>query len=153
MRPRRRRRPRVKVIDDRLLLGHWGFAPAGEGPGSARGRLTLEPTGLARWQAPRGVRAPVRGGRWRVDGARLIVAIDGGAAFAGPVVTMNARFLWGRGVWVRVPRELRTMPTRRARNRAVGTRVRPAPSSAPLVALAASAATVLLVASALMPSF
>lgn len=150
--PRPRRRPRIEVVDRQSLIGHWGFAPAGEGPRHARGRLTLEPTGRARWVPPLDSRAQPRRGLWGVDGTHLVLALDGGAAFSGPVVPMGGRLLWGQGVWVRSLRELGPPTVCRARPRAVGTRVVGRPPLAHLAPALASAAALLLAMGALLPT-
>jgi hypothetical protein len=147
-----RRRPRIEVVDRQGLIGHWGFAPAGESSRHARGRLSLEPSGHAHWVPPPDAQAASRRGCWRVDGTHLVLALDGGAAFSGPVVPMGARLLWGSGVWVRSLRELGPPTLCRVRARAVGTRVAPRLAMSQVAPVLASAAALLLAMGALLPT-
>ncbi|MFH1810170.1 MAG: hypothetical protein ABIJ09_15600 [Pseudomonadota bacterium] len=148
----RRRRPRIEVVDHQNLVGHWGFAPAGEAPGQARGCLSLEPSGLARWTPPAAAGADARRGLWCLAGTHLVLALDGGAAFSGPVVPMSKRLLWGAGVWVRLVREASRPTLCRTRARAMGTRVTPRPTLARVAPALASAAALLMALGALLPS-
>ena len=141
-------------IADGAVVGSWGFAPGGETPAFARGRLQLEPTGRARWQPPHDARTPGRTGLWCVRGSRLLVALEGSCLFDGPVVPMPNRLLWGRGIWVRLPRATpRGFSLVRVRPRPIGTRVRRRSPLIPLTAAAASAATLAAALLALVPIF
>jgi len=137
------RRPRVPVVDNVRLVGRWGFAPAGELPAYARGELRLEPTGKACWFPPRSTRREMRRGLWCMDGSSMVLALDGGCLFAGPVVPLGGRMLWGRGVWVQIPRRTRRSTGTWVKPRAVGTRLRPK-RRLPVVAGAAATAALFL---------
>lgn len=143
---------RSTIVDTGILVGTWGFAPAGEGAAFARGRLQIEPTGRVRWEPPRDARSQGRAGLWCVRGSRLLVALDGSGLFDGPVVPMPNRLLWGRGIWVRLPRaEPRRFSLVRVRPRPMGTRVQSRSPVVPLTALIASAATLTAALIALLP--
>ena len=140
------------LIDVGALAGSWGFAPGGENAVLARGRLQLEPTGRAVWQPPRDAHAAERAGLWCIRGSRLLLALDGNGLFAGPVVPMANRLLWGRGIWVRLPRDSpRRFSMVRVRPRPVGTRVQRRLPLVPLTALVASAVTLAAAATTLLP--
>ena len=142
------------MVDGGAVIGSWGFAPGGEGAAFARGRLQLEPTGRAHWEPPRDAHASGRAGLWCVRGSRLLVALDGSGLFDGPVVPMPNRLLWGRGIWVRLPRATpRRFSLVRVRPRPVGTRVQRRSPLVPLTALVASAATLGAALIALLPIF
>jgi len=147
-------RSRTALADGGAVIGSWGFAPGGEDAAFARGRLQLEPTGRARWEPPRDAHAPGRAGLWCVQGSRLLIALDGSGLFAGPVVPMPNRLLWGRGIWVRLPRAAaRRFSLVRVRPRPMGTRVRSRSRLIPLTALVASVATLSAALIALLPIF
>lgn len=142
-----RRRPRVQIIDPSRLMGYWGFAPAGEDFARARGRLTLEPSGRAHWLPPIESATRARHGRWTLEGSHLLLALDGGPLFDGPVVPLEGRILWGRGIWVRLPPlAIRAKYEHKVvvRPRARGTRRRQRRVLPTLAAVSASAAALIL---------
>ena len=145
-----RRRPRVRIIDSAQLIGHWGFAPHGELAVHARGRLSLKPDGVAHWIPPLGSGGQIRAGRWTIEGSHLLMALDGGPVFDGPLVMLEGRMLWGPGIWQRLPPLLRRRtrqvprPGHYVRPRARGTRRAQRRYAPTIAALGASAAALLM---------
>lgn len=118
----------------------------------ARGKLELLPTGKAHWQPPPSARLGPRQGLWCVRGQQLVLALDGGTLFAGPAVPFRKHMLWGRGVWVRLPRAQARPPSLlRVRPRPVGTRVMPARPLTPVVAAVVSTVVVALGVASFLP--
>ena len=147
-----RRRPRVRVIDPASVVGFWGFAPQGEDARHARGRLSLDAKGQAHWIPPANSLTSIRNGRWAIDGSHLVVGLDGGPVFEGPLVLLENRLLWGRGIWQRLPplllRRSLTKPSARpghfVRPRARGTRRTQRRLLPTVAAICASAAALIL---------
>lgn len=154
-----RRRPRVRVIEASSVVGFWGFAPHGEDARHARGRLSLDANGKAHWIPPVNSLGSIRRGRWAIDGSHLIVGLDGGTLFDGPLVLLEGRMLWGRGIWQRLPALLQSSSSRKrppraghyVRPRARGTRRAQRRVLPTVAAIGASAAALILALGLAMP--